>query len=190
MADIGLQNLHIAKMTTEDTATTAPVYDTPKRFVGVNSVEIDPEVETAILYGDNQALATITKHKKSTITYEVADLSPEDQALIFGRTYDTDTKTMFINKDDKAPYLAFAYEKNNHKGERIFYAFFKGKISPSQETANTEGESLEFGLHNFSGEFVYRLDNGMMCAVKLVDSTDTTTTLVSWFTSVVVLKGE
>ncbi len=185
MADIGLKNLHYAKMTTEDTAATAPVYGTPKRLVGINSVEIDPEIETAILYGDNQALATIVKHKKNAITLEVADLPLEDQAVIYGRTYETDTTTMFINSADTTPYLAFAYEKNNHKGERNFYAFFKGKFSPSQETSNTEGESLEYGLHNLSGEFVFRVDNGMMCAVKLVNSSDTTTTLVSWFTSLI-----
>ncbi len=185
MADIGLKNLHYAIMTTEDTATTAPVYDTPKRLIGINSVEIDPEIETAILYGDNQALATFIKHKKNAITLEVADLPLDDQAAIFGRTYGTDTKTMFINSADASPYLAFLFEKNNHKGERLFYAFFKGKLAPSQETTNTEGESLEFGLHNLSGDFVFRIDNGMMCAVKLVDSLDKTTTLASWFASLI-----
>jgi phi13 family phage major tail protein len=184
MADVGLTNLHYAKMTTEDTDTTAPVYSLLKRLVGVNSIELDPEIETAILYGDNQALATVIKHKKTAMTLEVADLPLEDQSAIFGRTYDTTNKTMFISKDDKSPYLAIAYEINNHKGERFFWAFFKGKFAPSQTTNNTEGDSLEFGLHNLSGEFVFRIDNGMISAVKLIEPTDTTTTLQSWFTSI------
>ena len=183
MADIGLTNLHYAIMAKEDTDTTAPTYSELKRLIGVDSVELDPEVETAILYGDNQALATIIKHKKTAMTLEVADLPLADQAAIFGRTYDTDTKTMFISKNDKSKYLAIVYETENHKGERRFWAFFKGKFAPSQETKNTEGESLEFGLHNLSGEFVFRMDNGMIGAVKLVEPTDTTTTLQSWFTT-------
>ena len=183
MADIGLTNLHYAVMTTEDTDTTAPVYSALQRLIGVNSVELDPEIETAILYGDNQALATIIKHKKTAMTLEVADLPLADQAKVFGRTYDTDTKTMFVSVKDKSPYLAIAYEIENHKGERFFWCFFKGKLAPSQETNNTEGENLEFGLHNLSGEFVFRIDNGMISAVKLIEPTDTTTTLQSWFTT-------
>lgn len=58
MAIIGLSKLHYARMTTDDTATTAPVYETPKRLIGVNSVSISPENDTATLYGDNMALDT------------------------------------------------------------------------------------------------------------------------------------
>lgn len=183
MADIGLTKLHYAIMTTEETATNAPVYETPKRLVGVNSVSVSPENETATLYGDNTALATVSKTKKRTITLEVADLPPEDRAAILGHTYNSTTKVMSVNGDDKPPYVAIMYEKNNHKGQNEYHVFYKGKFSPAQEDSNTEGESLEFGLASLEGEFVARIDNGKVEDVKLAEGTDTATA-TAFFASV------
>ena len=174
MATIGLTNLHYAIMTTEDTATTAPVYTTPKRLVGVNSVSISPENDTATLYGDNTALATVSKTKKRTITLEIADLPPEDKAAILGHSYDSNTKVMSVNAEDNPPYVAIMHEVNNHKGQKEYHVFYKGKFAPAQEDINTEGESLEFGLHTLEGDFVSRTDNGKIEDVKYADGTDTT----------------
>ena len=175
MADIGLTKLHYAKMLTEDTDTTAPTYSTPKRLIGVNSVSVSPENETVTLYGDNTALATVSKTKKRTITLEIADLPLEDRAVILGHTYNSDTKVMSVSGDDEPPYIAIMYEVNNHKGQSELHVFYKGKFAPSQTDTNTEGESLEFGLGNLEGEFVSRIDIGRVEDVKLVEGSDTTT---------------
>lgn len=175
MASIGLTNLHYAKMLTEDTVTTAPTYDTPKRLVGVNSVSVSPETETATLYGDNTALATVTKTKKRTITLEIADLTPEDRAALLGHTYNSSKKLMSVDGDDSPPYVALLYEVNNHKGQSELHVFYKGKFAPSQEDTSTEGDSLEYGLSSLEGEFVSRIDNKRVEDVITVEPTDTTT---------------
>lgn len=175
MATIGLTNLHYARMTTEDTATTAPVYETPKRLIGVNSVSISHETDTAKLYGDNQTLATKTKTKESTITLEIADLKPEDRAALLGQSYNSETKVRSVSSDDTAPYVALLYEVNNHHDQKELHVFYKGKFSPAQEDTNTEGESMEFGLSNLEGEFIYRLDNHKKEDERTIDATDTTT---------------
>ena len=87
MAIIGLANLHYAIMTAEDTAETAATYGTPKRLVGINSVSIQPTNDTATLYGDNKALATVTNTKEFTISLEVAKLPTEDEAALLGHSY-------------------------------------------------------------------------------------------------------
>ena len=183
MATIGLTNLHYARMTTEDTATTAPVYETPKRLIGVNSVSISHETDTAKLYGDNQTLATKTKSKSSTITLEIADLKNEDKAAILGHSYNSDTKVMTISSTDTAPYVAIMYEVNNHHDQKELHVFYKGKFTPAQEDTNTEGENLEFGLSNLEGEFIYRVDNHKKEDVRTIEATDTVTA-AAFFSSV------
>lgn len=183
MATIGLTNLHYAIMTTEDTATTPPVYTAPKRLVGAVSVSVSNETETAKLYGDNKVLATKTKTKSSTITLEIADLKSEDKAALLGNTYNSDTKVTSVYSTGNAPYVALMYEVNNHHDEKELHVFYKGKFAPAQEDTNTEGESMEYGLSNLEGEFIYRLDNNKKEDVRIIDGTDTTTS-AAFFASV------
>ena len=183
MAIIGLSKLHYARMTTEDTATTAPVYETPKRLIGVNSVSISPENDTATLYGDNMALDSKSSTRQRTITLEIARLSPEDQAALLGYEYDSSTKKMSVNGDAAAPNVAIMYELDTDEGKKWYYVFYKGKFAPSNEDANTRGDSLEYGLHSIEGTFVARIDNGLVYEIKEADATDTTTA-TSWYGTV------
>lgn len=183
MAVVGLTNLHYAIMTTEETTTEEPTYDSATRLVGVNSVSISPENDKATLYGDNQALATYTNTKERTLTFEIARLPLEDQAKLLGYTYDSSTNIMSVTGDASAPNVAIMYELNTDENKKRLYVFYKGKFTPAQEDSNTRGESLEFGLHSIEGTFVARIDNGKVYEVKEIDATDTATTVTSLFTS-------
>jgi hypothetical protein len=50
---VGAKNLFFAKMTTEDTADTAPVYDLPRRIAPLVNISRKPTVQTAPAYADN-----------------------------------------------------------------------------------------------------------------------------------------
>lgn len=181
MAIIGLDNLHYAPMTTEDTATTQAVYGTPKRLVGIVSVDMSPENDTATLYGDNMAMATISKTKKRSITLEIADLPLEDEAALLGHTYDSETGVMTVKGDDKAPYVAIMFDADTHDEKKQYTVFYKGKFAEAQHTDNTDGESTEFSLHNLEGTFVARTYDK-----KVYDKRVTTDPSVatSWYASV------
>ena len=181
MAIIGLANLHYAPMTTEDTATTAAVYGTPKRLVGVVSVDVSPENETATLYGDNTALATVNKTKSRAVTIEVADLPLEDEAILLGHDYDSETGVMTVNGDDKAPYVAIMFDADTHDDKKQYVTFFKGRFAEAQHTDNTDGESTEFSLHNLEGTFVARTNDKKVYIKKV---TTDLTVATSWYTSV------
>lgn len=183
MATEGISNLHYAVMTTEDTATTAPVYGTPKRLVGINKVNVDYDNETKTLLGDNQSLATKTKTKKATITLEIARLPLEDRAALLGHSYNSSIKVMEVAKDDKPPYVALMYKVQTDEDKEELNLFYKGKFAPSNEDTETDGKGSDFGLHNLTGEFVYRLDNGKLKGVRLVEPSDTTT-IDAFFSSV------
>ena len=183
MATIGLTNLHYAIMTTEDTASSAPVYGTPKRLTGINSVSISHDTETAKLYGDNQTLDTRIKNKSSTITLEIADLKDEDRAAILGLVYNSSTGVTSVTSTGTAPNVAIMYEENTLHNKKRLRVFYKGKFAPTQEDTNTEGETMEYGLDNLEGEFVYRIDNNKKEDMRTIDATDTVTA-AAFFASV------
>ena len=177
MATSGLSNLKYAVMEQEDTATTPPVYETPQDLPGINSVSVTPETETATLWGDNQALKTKTKLKKKTVSLEIAKLAPKDRAKIFGHTYNSDTNTVTVSKNDKPPYLALLFRVDTEDDDKAeLHALYKGKFAPAQEDTNTEGENLEFGLHTLEGEFIFRQDSPQKLEdIRTIDVSDTVT---------------
>ena len=176
MAIIGLKNLHYALMTTEDTATTAAVYDAPKKLVGVNSVSIEKVTETATLYGDNQALDTFVGVKEFNVSIELAYLPLEDEAALFGHSYSDGALT--IKGTDTPPYVALLFEATMSGGKTMYVVLYKGRLTPAQEDLNTRGESFEYGLHNLEGTFVARIIDS-----KIADKT-TESTSEEWYSAV------
>lgn len=176
MAIIGLKNLHYARMTTEDTATAAAVYGTPKRLVGVNSVSIEKETETATLYGDDQAIDTFIRTKQYNVTIELADLPLEDEAALGGHEYTDGILT--VKGTDVPPYVALLFEADTRNGKTRFVVLYKGRLTPPQEDLNTRGESFEYGLHTLEGSFIARVIDG-----KIEDKTEDTTA-AEWYLKV------
>lgn len=174
MAYIGLENLHYAIMTTEETATSAPVYETPKRIVGINTMDITPEIEKTTLYGDNQALDTNINFKKCTIKIDVARLPPEDQAALLGHTYNSTTKVISVSSTDSAPNVAIMFDSNIDGNKKWYTVFYKGKFGESSKNLKTRGESNEYDLHSIEGEFVFRIDNNKLYEVRETAASDTT----------------
>lgn len=175
MAYVGLEELYYAKMITEETPTSPPVYDTPKRIVGLNAIDITPEVEKNFLYGDNKALDSNTVVKKYTLKIDTADLPMEDQAALQGHEYNSDTKVISVGSDDVAPNVALMFASNVRGNKKWLTEFYKGKFSEASKNLKTRGESAEYALHTIEGEFVYRTDNNKIFNMREIDSSDTTT---------------
>ena len=179
MALIGLKNFYYALMTTEDTATSAAVYGTPKRVAGINSIDISPTVNTATLYGDDMALATASSLGEISVTIDVADLPLEDLAALLGHTI---TNGVMVSKgSDSAPYCAIAFESEKHSGETRYVKLLKGKFSESQETINTRGDSIEYQVPQITATFVSRSNDSAW--KKTTDSSDVTIA-TSWYASI------
>lgn len=179
MALIGLRNFYYATMTTEDTATTAAVYGTPKRIVGINSIDINPTVNKATLYGDDSALATASSLGEIEVTLDIADLPVEDLAALLGHTISGGV--MVSKGSDSAPYVAIMFESEKHNGEIRYVKLLKGKFSESQETINTRGDSIEYQVPQITGTFVSRTNDS---AWKHTRDTTDTAVATAWYASV------
>lgn len=173
MAQVGLKNFYYAKLTKDDE--TGVTYEEPKRVYGLNSIDINPTVNKANLFGDDSAIATASSLGEIEVTIDIADIPLDDLAILLGSesssdtsvvTTDTSTATglatdtalmsMLSKGTDSAPYVAIMFESEKHDGATRYVKLLKGKFSVSQETTNTKGDSIEYQIPQLSGTFVTR----------------------------------
>ena len=177
MPKIGVKKLYYAICThdEEDGVT----YGTPKRIVGLNTIEVNPTVQRATAYGDDVPLEIASSISEITVRLDSVYLPLEDKASLLGHTV---TDGVMISKtDDEAPYVAIMFESKQTKGATQYEKLLKGKFSESQETFNTKGENIDYQLHSLEGSFVARAYDGEWR--KTAVSTDTTIA-TTWYASV------
>lgn len=177
MPKIGVKKLYYAILTKDDE--TGVTYGTPKRIVGLNTIDINPTVQRATAYGDDVPLETASSISEITASFDSVYLPLEDKASLLGHTV---TDGVMVSKtDDEAPYVAIMFESKQTKGATQYEKLLKGKFSESQETFNTKGENIDYQLHSLEGSFVARTYDGQWR--KTTVSTDTTLG-TSWYASV------
>ena len=164
MALIGLKNFYYAPISEDtDSGTT---YGTPKKIGNAVSVDINPTVQKAQLYGDDMAVATATGLGEITLSLETTDIPLADQAVLLGATYDSVNNTILSKSSDVAPYVGLAFESEKHDGGIRCVKLLKGKFAPSQETINTKGEQLNYQVPKIDGSFVARQSDGAWKQIK------------------------
>ena len=155
MSLVGISNLHIAAMTTEDTATTAPVYGTLIAVPGIIQADINPNSINGTLYADNGAYEAATSGLgDGTVTIELADLPQDVQALIFGHTATKGVMSKLTS--DQAPYVGIRFECVKASGAVRFISIPKVKFSEPQETVKTKDNSITFQTGKCEGKMVQR----------------------------------
>ncbi|MCP3738818.1 major tail protein [Rossellomorea sp. BNER] len=152
----GLKSFNIATLTTDDT--TGTVYATPKKLPEGISVQVEPNVATGRLFGDNRTVATASKFNYATVTINTTELPAEDEALLLGKTLDTDG--VLKDMGGTAPYVAFGFEVTMDDGSSEYWWLLKGKFSEPSRTNNTATDSIEFGTPTIAGEFIQRESDG------------------------------
>lgn len=154
MSKVGISNLHYAKMTTEDTATTNPVYGTIQApSCGIVSADVQVSSNTAKLYADNILWDSETAMGDITLNLDVADLPLSVQADLLGHTYDSTAGTLIKKSTDTAPYVAIGFEFLMASGKKLCVWLYKGKFEEPNQTGNTKGENTEFQTNSITGTF-------------------------------------
>lgn len=178
---LGLEDIYYAKLS-NDSIGGSTTYDTPIKLGHAISVDMNPNVETSTLYGDNTAVATKTKLKDIDITVETDEIPLEHRAIILGHGYDSATGAVNVKGGDNAPYVALMFKCKTSKDTTQYYKFYKGKFAPDQESIKTEGENINWQTPKMKGKFIARdsdkkiydmIDSGSSGAASLISS---------WFT--------
>lgn len=177
MAQIGLKNIYYAVMESDTADSTT--YKTPVKLGEAISVDTNPTINRAQLYGDDMAIAAHTGLGEVTVTIETSEISLEAQAALLGHTLTSDTLT--AKSSDSAPYVALLFESETHDGKTRCVKLFKGKFAPTQETINTRGDNIDYQVPSLEGIFVARLSDG---AWKIVKDFAAGASTADWYTSV------
>jgi len=181
MATVGLKNLYYAPVSSDTSS--GITYGTMKKIAGAIQVDINPSISFSTLYGDDAPFATDSSMTEISVTIESADLSLEDMAELLGHTVDGTTKQLVAKASDVAPYVGLAFESNKHNGKTRYVKLLKGKFSPTQETIQTKGESVQFTTPRLEGRFVAREYDGEWKRVADSDNTESASLITAWYSS-------
>ena len=182
MATIGLDNVHYAILTKDDTE--GATYGTPIKLPGAISISESAEQNTAELYADNRLWATATVFSKGELEIEFADIAIEDAAALLGHTVDSDGKIIY-GANDVAPYICLMGEALKHDGKtKRYFKLLKGQCAESSMEFNTTSDSPEFTTVSLTATFMPRQSDGHYKYVIDSDSENAATTIASWYESV------
>ena len=150
---IGCDHLVYALMTTEDTATTAPVYDTPTPAPGVMSININPNPAQETLFADDGPMETATTLGKVDVEINKAQLTTENKADLLGHQIDTNGGIVY-GDSDVAPWVAIGFRTLKSNGKYRFVWLYKGKFTDPEDNNETKGDSINFQTDTIKGQFV------------------------------------
>ena len=150
---IGCDNLVYAIMTTEDTASVAPVYGTPKPAPGVMSVNINPNASQETLFADDGPMETATTLGKVDVEIKKNELTTANKADLLGHTVDANGGLVY-DDSDVPPYVAIGFRSLKSNGKYRYVWLYKGKFTDPEDQNETKGDSINFQPDTIKGQFV------------------------------------
>lgn len=175
---IGLDKLHFAVMTDEET------YTTPKPIPGAIEATITPTTNTATLFADDQADEVATSLGGIEVSLNVKDLPKEIYAELLGATI-TDDGVLVETKNDVPPYVALGFRSLKSNGKYRYFWLYKGKFQLSEETYATRTDTPEFQTPTITAQFVPRAKDGKWRARVDEDDTGVDPSVIqNWFNAV------
>ena len=183
MSMIGISDLHIAPMTTEDTATTAATYGAILSVPGTIQADLNPNSVTGTLYADNGAYEVGQSGLgDGSLTLELADLPLAVQAVIFGHNVTKGVLTKLTS--DEAPYVGVRFQCVKASGAVRYVSIPKCKFAEPQETVKTKDNNITFQTSKCSGKFVQRKNDKQYYKCADTDAVDyEAATGTAWYTT-------
>ena len=162
---IGCDNLHYALMTTEDTATTPPVYATIKPAPGVMHVNINPNASLATAFFDDGPGDTASTLGNIEVEIQKNTLTTENKADLLGHAIDANGGVVYAD-DDVPPYVAIAFRTLKSNGKYRYVWLYKGRFADPEDNSETKADSINFQSDTISGQFV-KLANKILVGTRL-----------------------
>lgn len=180
---VGLQDIYYPKLLSGDTATEAPVYETPKPLLPAITANMTPNVETNTLHGNDGPIVTANALDSIEVEIGVAALTLEQQADLLGSTID-ENGLLWDNSDDQAPEVALGYRRSMSDGSFVYTWLLKGKFALPAEEATTKQGEIEFQTPTITGTFLKRIFDNEWRVRADSNKTSSATAIATWFTKV------
>lgn len=149
---IGCDNLVYAKMTTEDSATSAPAYGEVVKAPGVMSININPNSSLETLFADDGPMETAATLGKIDVEIQKNELTAQNKADLLGHEIDTNGAVVY-GDSDVPPYVAIGFRTLKSNGKYRYVWLYKGKFSEPEDANETKGDSINFQSDTISGQF-------------------------------------
>ena len=177
---IGVDNLWAFPLLTDDEK--GVKYGEPFRIAKVIEITINPQVQEASLYADDSLAEYYSAVTAYDVSLNIDDLTPETRGKLLG--YEPDENGMIIETNEiTAPYVAIAFRSKRSDGSYEYRNQYKVRFSPTEDSYQTQGESINFQTPTITGRAVALEHNGSYGAYAI--STEENKTLTdAWFTEV------
>ena len=154
---IGCDNLVYAKMKTEETATTAPVYDEVTSAPGVMSININPNGAQETLFADDGPMESASTLGRIEVEIQKNELTSVNKSDLLGHEIDSNGAVVY-GDSDVPPYVAIGFRTLKSNGKYRYVWLYKGKFTEPEDNNETKGDGINFQADTISGQFT-RLTN-------------------------------
>lgn len=158
---IGLDNVVIAKLISDEKGTTPPTYDTPIPIPGVVQATVNPNSSVETDYGDNGAIFVTDNRGNMEVNLEFTGIDENTKALMLGQK--KENGVVVETSQDQSPYWALGFRiwiaGTDDDGEKIYKNVWlpKGKFSVPESGGETKGDGINFQHVSMVAQFVSTL---------------------------------
>ncbi|MDL2317662.1 hypothetical protein LJC74_01020 [Eubacteriales bacterium OttesenSCG-928-A19] len=180
----GVLDLYYALMTTQDTATSAPVYEKPQVLAKSIEVTITPAYREGKLHASNATVRNIKRIDTYGVKLNVAKIAYNNIQRVMGRAKDSNG-VQIVTGSAIVPYLALGFACTLDDGTKEFWWLYKGNFAELTKSAKTLGEKTEYQTPTVEGTFIRRQDNDALAAIAdTADKSIPQSTIDGWYEAV------
>lgn len=183
---MGLKDVYVALVTTDTSSDY--ITDTPVLLSRSLSAKVTEKKNTDTLYADDTVDEFVESFDSATIEIDLADLDPEQEALLKGSTFNNGF--LVDNEDDVSNTIAIGWRAKRTDKKYEFVWFYVGQFNEGvEDDYETNGEKIKTQSKTLKGSFRARKKDGnwrtRVNEAYLQDSyTDAKTAIKDWFSKV------
>lgn len=158
---IGLDNVVVARLLSDNSGTTPPTYDTPIHIPGVVQATTNPNSSVETDYGDNGAIFVTDNRGNLEVNLEFTGMDENIKAQLLGQK--KENGIVVEGSQDQSPYWALGFRVwvagTDDNGEKIYKNVWlaKGKFSVPEGGGQTKGNGINFQHVSMTAQFVSTL---------------------------------
>ncbi len=181
----GVLDVYYAKMTTEDTSNSAPVYGAPAVLGRSIEVTISPVYREGKLDASNNLMRKVKRVSGYDVKLGLDRIIHAVLKDVLGRAEDANG-VQKVNKGGDPPLVAVGFSFTADDGTVENWWIYKGRFSESEKSGKTESlDGIEYATPSIEGSFVPLMNSGDVSAVADSDNASIPASVFqNWFTAV------
>ena len=185
----GMLDVYVAKMLTDDSASTKPTYGAPQVLGMGIEVSITPNYAEGELYASNVVARRTRRITSYSVTINTEAMDPALVAYATGRTKDANGAQL-IKGDNVSGKVALGLVRTKDNGAKEYWWLYKGELAEAAVSARTSTASIEYQTPSLEGTFDRRVfDNALAVVMDEEDSSASAEAMANWFAQVYEADG-